>query len=160
MDSLTGLNNRTYFEKMMRKLQADPRAFPLVLMVMDMDNLKEINDSFGHTQGDEYLELAGYLLKKCVRREDTLARIGGDEFAIILPQSDEETAEKLEKRIKRTVRKENERRGFQVPLSLSLGFAVAHSPKEDFEDIFDSADAAMYRQKQRKKAESNAAGNA
>ncbi|MGC9373029.1 MAG: sensor domain-containing diguanylate cyclase [Thermovirgaceae bacterium] len=160
MDSLTGLYNRTYFEKMMRKLQADPRAFPLVLMVMDMDNLKAINDSFGHTQGDEYLELAGYILKKCVRREDTLARIGGDEFAIILPQSGEETAKKLGKRIKRTVEKENERRDLQVPLSLSLGFAVAHNPQEDLEDIFDSADAAMYRQKQRKKAEPHVTDNA
>ncbi len=160
VDSLTGLNNRTYFERIMERLQADTGAFPMVLMVMDMDNLKEINDSFGHTQGDEYLELAGYLLKKCVRREDTLARIGGDEFAVILPQADEETAKKLEKRIIRTVRKENERRNFQVPLSLSLGFTVAHSPKENLEDVFDSADAAMYRQKQRKKADPHVTDNA
>jgi len=160
MDALTGLNNRTYFEKMMQNLQADPQAFPLALVVIDMDNLKEINDSFGHTRGDEYLELAGYLLKKCVRREDTLARIGGDEFAIILPRANEETAKKLGKRIKRIIREENENRGFQVPLSLSLGYAVAWSPKDDLEDIFDSADASMYQNKRIKKAEAKAKANA
>jgi GGDEF domain-containing protein len=66
---------------------------------------------------------------------------------------------KLENRIERTVRKENGRRGFQVPLSLSLGFAIAHSPQDNLDDIFDSADAAMYRQKQRKKAEPNVVDN-
>ncbi len=153
MDPLTGLNNRTYFEKIMKRLKADTRAFPMVFMVIDMDNLKEVNDTFGHAVGDEYLEMTGYLLKKCVRSEDTLARIGGDEFAIMLPQSEEDTAKELERRIAGAIRKENERRGHELPLSLSIGFAVARSPEEDFEDVFDTADAAMYRKKRIKKAE-------
>lgn len=153
MDPLTGLYNRNYFEKMMKKLQKDNAAFPMVVMVMDMDNLKEINDTRGHAEGDECLETAGYLLKKSVRREDILARIGGDEFAVILPRSDKATGARLSERIQKAVTRENERKGRQAPLalSLSIGYHVAETFGESLEETFEKADAAMYSQKTRKK---------
>jgi diguanylate cyclase (GGDEF)-like protein len=136
----------------MKRVQYDEKAFPVALLIMDMDNLKEVNDTLGHAKGDEYLETCGYLLDKCVRKQDVLARIGGDEFAVILKSSGKDTAERLARRIKRTFDEENERKAYKIPLSISIGYAVAESPEQDLEEIFDLADVAMYRQKASKSA--------
>ncbi len=151
-DPLTKLYNRTYFEETMKRVQYDEKAFPVALLIMDMDNLKEVNDTLGHAKGDEYLETCGYLLDKCVRKQDVLARIGGDEFAVILKSSGKDTAERLARRIKRAFDEENERKAYKIPLSISIGYAGAESPEQDLEEIFDLADVAMYRQKASKSA--------
>jgi len=151
-DPLTKLYNRTYFEETMKRVQYDEKAFPVTILIMDMDNLKDVNDTLGHAKGDEYLETCGYLLDKCVRKQDVLARIGGDEFAVILMNSGKNTAERLARRIKRAFDEENERKAYKIPLSISIGYAVAESPGQNLEEVLDAADAAMYSQKAEKRA--------
>jgi PAS domain S-box-containing protein len=98
-DSLTGLYNRRFFEKEIERLDTQ-RQLPISIIVADINGLKIINDSLGHKKGDELLIKSAELLKEVIREEDILARYGGDEFAILLPQTEKSVAEKIIKRIK------------------------------------------------------------
>lgn len=144
-DPLTGLYNRIYFEEEMRRLSSG-RFDPVGIVVCDVDGLKLVNDSLGHIPGDELLQAAAGIIEKCFRENDVIARIGGDEFAVLLPNSDVASVERAYQRIMRTVLEYNTNStGFL--LSISVGFACKDSADTDLHSVFQLADDAMYRKK-------------
>ncbi|HBT20641.1 MAG TPA: histidine kinase [Peptococcaceae bacterium] len=152
-DSLTGLYNRAYFEEEINRLSLMKGKFPAAILIADMDGLKEINDSMGHSKGDEMLKICADLLKGVLRSSDVLARIGGDEFAAVLPGVDEEKAQKIVQRVYDAVDRYNEKHQ-EIPLSISVGIAVQERENEPLEETFKKADDLMYQNKLLKQSSS------
>lgn len=144
-DSLTGIYNRAFYEEEFRRL-ADNRYSPLGIIICDINGLKLINDTLGHAKGDELLKTAANILKSCLRAGEIVARIGGDEFAVLLPQSSEEIVSSCAARIRQEVARYNELNK-ELGISLALGYAVQEGPLADTKDLFKRADEAMYREK-------------
>lgn len=151
-DQLTGLHNRAFFEYELSRLQKS-RQYPVSIISSDMDGLKFVNDSMGHHKGDELLKRYASVLKESLRASDILARVGGDEFLILLPRTGEEEAKKVVLRIGFQVERHN-RNKMQVPLSISVGLATAKDSSMSLEEMVNEADRRMYRNKYQK---SNAA---
>jgi diguanylate cyclase (GGDEF)-like protein/PAS domain S-box-containing protein len=149
-DHLTGLYNRRYFDNVL-KLMNDERFMPLTIVMADVNGLKLVNDSFGHMEGDELLVKAAEIIADGCRKDDICARIGGDEFAIILPNTDNNEAGKIVRRIKKLQSKIKIR---QLDLSMSFGFAVKHSISSDIELIVSEAENKMYKNKMHESASS------
>jgi len=145
-DQMTGLYNRRYFESEMERLD-NSRLMPISIIMSDIDGLKKVNDQYGHAKGDEYIKVVAEEIKKAVRSEDILARVGGDEFAILLPKTAQGEVEKIEQRIQRNVEKLND--NYDYPISISTGFAVKEKKDTELEDVFKSADYLMYKMKNR-----------
>lgn len=144
-DSVTGLYNRAYFEEEMRRLEGG-RSPEQGIIVCDVDGLKLVNDSLGHDTGDALLVAAAGVIKESLRASDMAARIGGDEFAILLPNSDASVVENVCKRIRDSILKYNEVNP-ELPLSISVGFAVGREMPPNLTDLFKEADNNMYREK-------------
>lgn len=144
-DSLTGLYNRAYFEEELRRLQKS-RSFPVSLVICDLDGLKMVNDALGHERGDELLCRAARVIAGCVRASDVVARVGGDEFVVILPGADRQVAEAVAERILAEVERDNPDHP-DLPLSLSVGTATAQDPSRPLREVYREADDAMYRDK-------------
>jgi len=142
-DHLTGLYNRRYFEEEMIRLDTQ-RQLPLSIIMVDINGLKIINDSYGHEKGDQMLIETGNLLKEELREEDILARHGGDEFTILLPKTSYGEAEKIINRLKN---KNNKRSREGIIISFSLGFATKQKMDENIKEILKKADDDMYRNK-------------
>jgi diguanylate cyclase (GGDEF)-like protein/putative nucleotidyltransferase with HDIG domain len=142
-DHLTGLYNRRYFDNIIKQMD-DQRYYPLSIVISDVNGLKLINDSFGHAQGDELLVKAAELLQQGCRKNDIYARIGGDEFAILLPNTNAAQAGKIVDRIKQMQSKVKIK---QLDLSMSFGYAVKQDEKSDIELVFSEAENKMYRNK-------------
>ncbi|MBS3780739.1 MAG: diguanylate cyclase, partial [Desulfovermiculus sp.] len=145
-DSLTGLYNRTYLENELDRL-AKSRDYPITVICMDVDGLKLINDTLGHHHGDKQLQACAKILLKSFRASDILARIGGDEFAAIMPRTDQKAAERMQRRIQSSIENFNQQPGNHIPLSLSIGLACAHSSNVDLAEIMKQADDRMYQNK-------------
>lgn len=144
-DSLSGLYNRRYFEEEMRRM--DQRRHGSVgLIVLDVDGLKLVNDMFGHDSGDKLLFNVAALLNSCFRNEDIVARIGGDEYSILLHDADEATVKAACERVQQRIALQNIDSN-HPPLSLSLGFAVSDDPKVPMRELFKQADSNMYQEK-------------
>lgn len=141
-DALTGLYNRAFFEEELRRLDRG-RSFPVTLILCDLDGLKVVNDMLGHEQGDELLRRAARVIASCVRGSDVVARVGGDEFAVILPQTDRKTAEEVAERINEAVEKDNMQHP-DLPLSISVGVAMAKDASRRLWEVYKEADDAMY----------------
>lgn len=144
-DPLTGLFNRTYFEQEMRRY-ASGRYNPVGLIICDVDGLKIINDTLGHDAGDLLLIEASRVIKSSFRESDVVARIGGDEFAVLLPNSPGFVVERAHYRIKCSIDRYNELKP-GIPLSISIGFASNDETMSEMSDLFKEADNNMYREK-------------
>ncbi len=145
-DTLCRCLNRTCFELRKREmLETMPR--PLALFVADVDNLKAVNDRYGHKVGDEYLVSCAEVLKKVIRSSDVLFRIGGDEFVFFLPCPDEASL----LRVQQSLAAELSALRRDYPCDISLGHSVLEEGDSDFDRHFKIADAAMYRRKKQKK---------
>lgn len=150
-DPLTGLANRARFEaelaRMVGRRQRDPQACG-ALIYFDLDEFKAINDSFGHSAGDEVLIRTAETIGRLVRSDEMLARLGGDEFVILAPDTDERGAIALAERIKGAVGELvyvfDQRR---ISLTLSIGIALFPEHATDSESLVAHGDAAMYQAK-------------
>ncbi len=146
-DSLTGLSNRRVFETQaaIEFSIATRKNRPLCLLIMDVDNFKQRNDAFGHAAGDEALRLLGEVLLETCRAGDLAARLGGEEFGFLLPETDVEAALAFAERIQSRLR--------EIPcgppdLTVSIGIAARSEKTETWERLASRADAAMYEAKQ------------
>jgi diguanylate cyclase (GGDEF)-like protein len=148
-DPLTGLHNRRYLmDRITQEIQrADRHGEPMAFAMLDLDGFKPINDQFGHVVGDKVLRAVGNAIARCVRVSDIAARYGGDEFAIILPQTPPEGAMRVCERVLRAISelKLQDENGVEANVTASLG--LAYYPAEDIEtpeDLVQSADGALY----------------
>jgi len=116
------------------------------VVVLDVDNLKPANDTLGHQAGDALLRRAAEVLKEAFRAEDIIARVGGDEFAVLLVGANEETLKGVLARLGKAIARDNETRP-EPRLSLSAGFAIATQAPFQHEALFQAADRAMYQDK-------------
>ncbi|EGO63993.1 diguanylate cyclase domain-containing protein [Acetonema longum] len=144
-DSLTGLYNRAYFQQEMRRL-AGGRQLPVGIVVCDVDGLKLINDTLGHEHGDTLIIAVARILTECFRDSDVVARIGGDEFAILLPRISSSVLERICRRIQDREAVYNKLNP-SIPLGLSVGYAISDVDAVDMNNLFQQADNAMYRHK-------------
>ena len=143
-DTLTELFNRAYFEVELSRLQRG-RAFPVSVIVVDVDHLKQTNDAHGHAAGDELLRRAARVLRMSFRAEDVVARTGGDEFGVLLPQTNAAAAGVALERVRRALAEHNLGR-YEIPLSLSIGAATGERG-DSLSAVLEQADARMYQDK-------------
>ncbi len=143
-DPLTGLYNRGFFEEELERLQRG-RRFPVTILVGDIDQLKPVNDLEGHPAGDRLLKRAARLLAETFRGDDVVARIGGDEFAVILPQTDAAAGERALERLLARLEEHNRAQPNQ-PLRISLGIATGEKGRP-LAEVVAEADRRMYEAK-------------
>jgi diguanylate cyclase (GGDEF)-like protein/PAS domain S-box-containing protein len=144
-DSLTGLYNRTFFEEELKRLNHG-RQFPVSIIMTDIDDLKETNDSLGHDAGDDVLRRFAQVLGAAFRTGDVVARIGGDEFAVLLPKTGAKAAEAALGRVKSILDVHNA--AFDGnPLQISFGMSTAEK-RRSLTDVIKEADKNMYEEKQ------------
>ncbi len=152
-DHLTGLANRREFERVMERevALAERHSRRLSLMMIDLDNLKRINDRQGHRAGDGALRLVAQQLLRVVRASDVCARVGGDEFAVAMPETDLDRARDVATRLRRSV--EHAGLGMKAPerVEVSVGIA-AWRPGQDWQAVYQASDADLYEDKRRRKA--------
>ena len=142
-DELTDLYNRSYVEEELKRLDTN-RQLPISIIMIDVNGLKIINDTYGHERGDDMLVKVADILLSVVRKEDIVARWAGDEFVILLPQTNEEDAKNIRQRIKY---KCDETEKDKIPVSLGVGVAVKINKDQDIYNIINKADENMYQDK-------------
>lgn len=149
-DSLTGLNNRRAFDRRWTLELARAKRFglPLSLLVIDIDQFKGVNDTYGHTVGDQVLVKVGKLICDCLRTSDVAARYGGEEFVVIAPHTAPERAEVLADRVRTAVERDacqalGEHR-FERSITVTIGVAGSNDAALGSEGIFERADEALY----------------
>lgn len=144
-DSLTQLHNRAFFEEQVKQLPK-AHASSMGFLICDVDGLKIINDTLGHTMGDLILQVVAKILRESFRAEDLVARIGGDEFAVLLPVTLLTELADGSKRILKRIEDHNMKNP-TVPISLSIGYAMSEQTIIDMDALFKEADNNMYRAK-------------
>lgn len=149
-DSLTGLYNRTFFEEEMVRF-GKMRDVMIGIMVCDIDGLKLINDTLGHEVGDRLIKAAAHVIKETFRGSDIVARIGGDEFAILMPNAELSTLNDCSARLQLAISRHN-LSAMEYNLSISVGFAIKEQKVMFMEDAFKEADSNMYNDKLAKSA--------
>ena len=142
-DTLTGLHNRRCFEEN-REIIDTPDNLPLSVIFADINGLKMTNDIFGHSAGDELIKKSSEILQQFCRKNDVVARVGGDEFIILLPNTTGENAERILSRIQSEFAAA---RVQAIKCSLSLGLDTKQSPDQSLDEIEANAENAMYKDK-------------
>jgi diguanylate cyclase (GGDEF)-like protein len=151
-DGLTGLHNYRYFRQQIDRIVQQARRYgsPLSMLMIDLDNFKTYNDSYGHLRGDMILKEIAALLLAHTRASDLVARYGGEEFAVLLPETGEEHAHSVGEKIRQVI----EEHPFalaagELPKSLTISVGVASSSAEPSADsLIQKADVALYRAKE------------
>ena len=149
-DTLTGLPNRALFADRLQQAiaRAERHGEPLAVMFLDLDNFKVVNDSIGHVAGDRLLITVAERLRACMRAEDTVARFGGDELAILVEGvADRAEIVTLAERIAETLCAPISLAGHELYVTASIGIALATPAQDDAEGLLRKADLAMYRSK-------------
>ncbi len=152
-DGLTGLFNRNTFVELSRSelLRAQRQASSTTIVLMDLDHFKRVNDTWGHPAGDAVLRQVATLAVQTVRSTDLVGRLGGEEFIVLLPHTDEEAGRKLAEKLRQKL--EGARvmwEGIHIPVTGSFGVATASAAtKRDFDSLYTDADKALYLAKQR-----------
>ncbi|MCM3570449.1 GGDEF domain-containing protein [Neobacillus mesonae] len=149
MDSLTGLYNRRYFDFYMEKIipLSQRQQSPLTLIMVDIDHFKLVNDNYGHQCGDEALKHVAEVIKNNVRNSDAYVRFGGEEFALILPNTDLNEAVQIAERLRESVEQSDfvyNRR--PIHITISMGMTLYRGEK--LEEFIEKADQALYRAKE------------
>jgi len=142
-DYLTDLFNRYFFEQELKRLDS-ARLYPICVIILDINGLKLVNDTFGRKKGDEILKKTAKIIKKCFRKEDIVARYGGDEFIILLTSTSKSVASRAVNRVNREFKSTFKK---EFVSSLSFGIAVKKSDDEDINDLVNDAEDSMYRHK-------------
>lgn len=142
-DHLTGLYNRRYFEEELKRLDT-VENLPLSIIMFDVNGLKLVNDSFGHSSGDELLRKAANTIRTACRENDIIARIGGDEFVVILPKTGADATLQVSNHIKELASKE---KIVHIELSISYGYDTKTSASQSIAEIVANAENHMYRHK-------------
>lgn len=151
-DALTGLPNRRLFEDRVEQELVRSRRVgePVCMFFVDLDHFKAVNDSLGHAAGDDLIQQVSERLVDTVRRQDTVARVGGDEFAILLPGlSDQLSIDQLAQRALEAMSTPFDVSGVEVETSASIGIAMAPDHGDSYDELLSRADEAMYRAKSR-----------
>ena len=150
-DALTGLYNRRYLESQLSGLIDDALdgGRPLSVLTLDVDFFKSVNDTYGHDAGDRVLQEMAGRIRGSVRAGDLACRTGGEEFVVVLPGTDLQTAERVADRIRRTVAAKPflVAPGCHLPVTASVGVASLSSAQESAEELLKRADQALYRAK-------------
>ncbi|MFP3874395.1 MAG: putative bifunctional diguanylate cyclase/phosphodiesterase [Thiohalophilus sp.] len=149
-DQLTGLPNRNFlFEKVDGLIKENDRQhFEFAVLMMDLNQFKEINDSMGHQAGDKLIQYVAARIKKILRPTDTFVRLGGDEFAVLLPGADEKTANTVAQSIVQFMREPFQVDRRQIPIGLSIGMARYPDDGTSADILIQHADVAMYQAKE------------
>jgi diguanylate cyclase (GGDEF)-like protein len=149
-DSLTGLPNRFLLDDRLEqaRFRADRSTRSFALLFVDLDRFKPVNDSFGHRIGDELLKLVARRLKSCVRKEDTVARTGGDEFVIVLGDIGQATdAASISRKVLDELTRPFHVEGNELGISCSIGISIFPDDGRDIATLMVNADKAMYHAK-------------
>ena len=160
-DALTGLFNVRMFNEVWQREHAasERNRKPYALLMIDMDKLQAINDSFGHDGGDSAIQLVAQCLQRSIRGSDTAARFGGDEFAVLLPGASPEVADAVVKRVRHNVYKTTlDLRSRMIRCSVSIGVVNYPGDGRDMRELMGSAERNMYRDKELRRAPGAPAG--
>jgi diguanylate cyclase (GGDEF)-like protein len=150
-DSLTGMQNRRYFDDALREYLEEFRRIerPIGLMILDLDHFKLVNDTYGHDTGDDVLRAVANCLKEMTRYHDIVARLGGEEFAIVAPNMDMEMLGRLAERIRKAISIMPVTSGnVRLKVTTSVGLAI-WDRKESMEQFYKRADAQLYEAKRK-----------
>lgn len=148
-DSLTGLHNRRYLSRHLDGLLADARknSKPLALLMVDIDHFKNVNDTHGHAVGDEVIRVVANRLQQHVRSFDTVARWGGEEFVVAMPDASLDVATTVAERLRRKIAVAPARmdaEGLELPITVSIGIAVVAASNDGAAELLQRADTALY----------------
>jgi two-component system cell cycle response regulator len=151
-DALTGLFNRRYMESHLTTLveQAASRGKPLTVMVIDIDYFKAINDSHGHDAGDDVLRDFALRIKRSIRGIDLACRYGGEEFVLVMPETDMAVAAMVAERLRRRIAAEPfaiQQGARSIPVTISIGIAALRDKADTAAAVLKRADQALYRAK-------------
>lgn len=148
-DSLTKLPNRKQFEDKLQEALAElnQTGHSFAVMFIDLDRFKIINDSFGHRIGDEFLKMVSERLKQCIQKKDTVSRLAGDEFTVLVRKTTREEATRLAEQINHVMAEPFHLEGYSVVVSASIGIVMVINSEISAKEVLRSADTAMYHTK-------------
>jgi diguanylate cyclase (GGDEF)-like protein len=151
-DRLTGLYDHAYFQERLAEEVANAKRYKrkVSLLMLDIDNFKKFNDTFGHPRGDQVLKKIGEVLREVIREGDIAARYGGEEFVVILPETAKAEAVRVAERVRRRIEREKFEGNKEFPLvtqSVSVGVATYPDDALSKGDLIEQADRALYRAK-------------
>lgn len=151
-DYLTGLYNRRFFFEIVSKEleKAERKETVFSLAIGDFDNFKQVNDEYGHAEGDKVLKLVSEIIKASIRKMDVAARLGGEEFVILLPETSKVEACKMLERLKERIKNESKKFS-KIPITISFGIASYPEDGKTIDEILKRADRALYEAKRQGK---------
>lgn len=152
IDKLTGTSTRKHFEQEYKKIfnDAKMKGSNFAVLMMDIDDFKKVNDTYGHRKGDEVLNKIGKCLKDSIRNTDFVARYGGEEFIIILKDINEKNAKEIGEKIRKNIEKLQVSK-IEEPITMSIGIAMFPKHSQFKEELIEKADQALYNAKEKGK---------